>query len=84
MPIRGCREKIDHGVYEEKSLEPPQPLLLCALCVLCGDSWVAPAEAIAITGTGDNTLTLSIDDLLDISETPSLDRDGNSRSGWPE
>ncbi|MEE8535261.1 MAG: hypothetical protein V3S45_04385, partial [Kiloniellales bacterium] len=37
-------------------------------------------EAIDITGTGDNDLKLSIDDLLDISEVPNLDHDGNSHN----
>ena len=58
--------------------------------VLAEDSRIESIEKIDLTGTGDNTLKISLADVLDINSTQSLTIDGNSgdsvnladTSGW--
>ena len=71
--------RIDGGSGQD-TLVVDFDLDLSALANDASNLRIQSIETIDITGAGDNTLTLSLDDLLDTSEIPNLDHDGNSHN----
>ena len=71
--------RIDGGTGQD-TLVVDFDLDLSALANDASNSKVQSIETVDITGSGNNTFTLSIEDLLDVSEVPNLDHAGNSHN----